>query len=158
MHAVPVRGFGFWTLTFLVVANMLGAGVFTTSGFTLASLGEPSRVLWAWLVGGLVALCGAFSYGLLVKRHPVSGGEYAFLSRAVHPSIGFVAGWVSLLAGFSGAIAFAALSFESYCRPEWIPPRAAKRPRTRAWRGAAAVTRSSRMRLTMDSLKEAWLR
>lgn len=123
MHAVPVRGFGFWTLTFLVVANMLGAGVFTTSGFTMASLGEPSRVLWAWLVGGLVALCGAFSYGLLVKRHPVSGGEYAFLSRAMHPAIGFVAGWVSLLAGFSGAIAFAALSFESYCRPEWIPPR-----------------------------------
>lgn len=123
MAANPARGFGFWTLTFLVVANMLGAGVFTTSGFTLASLRSPSLVLWAWLAGGLVALCGAYSYGLLVRRHPVSGGEYAFLSRAMHPSIGFVAGWVSLLAGFSGAIAFAALSFETYCRPDAIPPR-----------------------------------
>jgi len=108
------KGFGFWTLTFLVVANMIGAGVFTTSGFTLASLGDPSLVLLAWLVGGLVALCGAFSYGLLIQRIPFSGGEYVFLSKAVHPCAGFVAGWVSLLAGFSGAIAFAAVALESY--------------------------------------------
>ncbi len=111
---VREKGFGFWTLTFLVVANMIGAGVFTTSGFTLASLGDPSLVLLAWLVGGLVALCGAFSYGLLIQRIPLSGGEYIFLSKAVHPFVGFVAGWVSLLAGFSGAIAFAAVALESY--------------------------------------------
>lgn len=108
------KGFGFWTLTFLVVANMIGAGVFTTSGFTVASLGDPWLVLLAWLAGGLIALCGAFSYGLLVRRMPISGGEYVFLSKAVHPFVGFVAGWVSLLAGFSGAIAFAAVALESY--------------------------------------------
>lgn len=108
------KGFGFWTLTFLVVANMIGAGVFTTSGFTLASLGNPWLVLLAWLVGGVIALCGAFSYGLLIRRMPVSGGEYVFLSQSVHPFAGFVAGWVSLLAGFSGAIAFAAVALESY--------------------------------------------
>ncbi|MFT6863120.1 MAG: amino acid transporter [Akkermansiaceae bacterium] len=118
------KGFGFWTLTFLVVANMIGAGVFTTSGFTLASLGDPKLVLLAWLVGGLVALCGAFSYGLLIQRIPLSGGEYVFLSKAVHPFAGFVAGWVSLLAGFSGAIAFAAVALESYLPgnlPEKLP-------------------------------------
>jgi len=114
MARIPRKGFGFWTLTFLVVANMIGAGVFTTSGFTLASLGDPWIVLLAWLVGGLVALCGAFSYGILIQRMPVSGGEYVFLSRAVHPFAGFMAGWVSLLAGFSGAIAFAAVALESY--------------------------------------------
>ena len=114
MARIPGKGFGFWTLTFLVVANMIGAGVFTTSGFTLASLGDPWMVLLAWLVGGLVALCGAFSYGILIQRMPVSGGEYVFLSRAVHPFAGFMAGWVSLLAGFSGAIAFAAVALESY--------------------------------------------
>jgi amino acid transporter len=114
MSGTPVRSFGFWTLTFLVVANMIGAGVFTTSGFTLASLGDPRLVLWAWLAGGLIALCGAFSYGLLIQRMPLSGGEYIFLSKAVHPFAGFVAGWVSLLAGFSGAIAFAAVALESY--------------------------------------------
>ena len=108
------RGFGFWTLTFLVVANMVGAGVFTTSGFTLVSLGDPWLVMLAWLVAGAIALCGAFSYGLLVKKMPVSGGEYAFLSSSGFPFVGFVAGWVSLLAGFSGAIAYAALAFEEY--------------------------------------------
>ena len=108
------RGFGFWTLTFLVVANMVGAGVFTTSGFTLVSLGDPWLVMLAWLVAGAIALCGAFSYGLLVKQMPVSGGEYAFLSSSGFPFVGFVAGWVSLLAGFSGAIAYAALAFEEY--------------------------------------------
>ncbi|MCA9425392.1 MAG: APC family permease, partial [Candidatus Omnitrophica bacterium] len=57
--------FGFWTLTFLVIANMIGAGVFTTSGFTLAELGSPNRVVLAWLVGGAIALAGAYSYGRL---------------------------------------------------------------------------------------------
>ncbi|YCM47102.1 amino acid permease (plasmid) [Verrucomicrobiaceae bacterium 227] len=109
-----MKGFGFWTLTFLVVANMIGAGVFTTSGFTLASLGDPRMVLLAWLVGGVVALCGAFSYGLLIRRMPLSGGEYIFLTKSVHPFVGYLAGWVSLLAGFSGAIAFAAVALGSY--------------------------------------------
>ncbi|MDA7655560.1 amino acid permease [Akkermansiaceae bacterium] len=114
MRGANNRGFGFWTLTFLVVANMVGAGVFTTSGFTLVSLGDPWLVMLAWLVAGAIALCGAFSYGLLVKQMPVSGGEYAFLSSSGFPFVGFVAGWVSLLAGFSGAIAYAALAFEEY--------------------------------------------
>jgi APA family basic amino acid/polyamine antiporter len=93
---------------------MVGAGVFTTSGFTLESLGDPWFVMLAWLVAGIIALCGAFSYGLLVKQMPVSGGEYAFLSSSGFPFVGFVAGWVSLLAGFSGAIAYAALALEEY--------------------------------------------
>ena len=93
---------------------MVGAGVFTTSGFTLVSLADPWLVMLAWLVAGAIALCGAFSYGLLVKQMPVSGGEYAFLSSSGFPFVGFVAGWVSLLAGFSGAIAYAALAFEEY--------------------------------------------
>lgn len=115
---------GFWTLTFLVVANMIGAGVFTTSGFSIQSLGSPALVVWAWLVAGLIALAGAFSYGQLVKAMPESGGEYLFLSRAAHPLLGFIAGWVSLIAGFSGAIAFAATTLEEYAipiRPDWLP-------------------------------------
>lgn len=124
---VPSREpFGLWTLTFLVVASMFGAGVFTTSGFALADLGSPSRVMAAWLVGGGIALAGAWSYAQLALAIPESGGEYLFLSRAAHPMLGFVAGWVSLVAGFSGAIAFAATAFETYLvptqrRPEWLP-------------------------------------
>ena len=110
-------GLGLVTLIALVVGNMLGAGVFTTSGFALADLGSPVYVLVAWLVGGLLALCGAISYGALSRLMPVSGGEYYYLSRAVHPLAGFVAGWVSLWAGFTGAIAFAAITFEAYLLP-----------------------------------------
>lgn len=118
--------FGPWTLTFLVVASMIGAGVFTTSGFALADLGTPLRVMAAWLVGGVIALTGAWSYAQLTCAIPESGGEYLFLSRAVHPSVGFIAGWVSLIAGFTGAIAFAATALEIYLvpvgrRPDWLP-------------------------------------
>ena len=111
------RPFGLPSLSALVVANMIGAGVFTTSGFALADLGRPSFVLAAWAVGGGLALCGALSYGALARRMAESGGEYLFLARAVHPLAGFLAGWVSLLAGFTGALAFAAEALEVYAAP-----------------------------------------
>ncbi len=118
--------FGLWTLTFLVIASMVGAGVFTTSGFTLQHLGTPRLVVAAWVVGGLIALAGAVSYGQLARAMPESGGEYLFLTRAAHPLLGFIAGWVSLIAGFTGAIAFAATALEGYIlpeglRPSWLP-------------------------------------
>lgn len=108
------RAFGLWTLTFLVVANMIGAGVFTTSGFTLASVGSPGWVVAAWVIGGFIALMGALSYGQLSRVMPESGGEYLFLSKALHPAAGFVGGWISLIAGFTGAIAYAAITLEKY--------------------------------------------
>ncbi len=122
------KTFGLFSLVCLIIANMVGAGVFTTSGFALGDLGSADRVMAAWLVGGLIALAGAVSYGGLVQRMTESGGEYLFLSRVIHPVAGFIAGWVSLLAGFTGAIAFAALAFETYAfptRPAWLPPGAA---------------------------------
>lgn len=120
------RKFGLVTLTSLVVASMIGAGIFTTSGFALADLGTPTRVMWAWIVGAGIALCGAASYGMLARRMAESGGEYLYLSRTIHPIAGFIAGWVSLLAGFTGSIAFAASTLEAYLvpqgeRPPWLP-------------------------------------
>ena len=103
---------------------MIGAGVFTTSGFALTDLGSADRVMAAWVVGGVIALCGALSYAGLVRHITESGGEYLFLSRLIHPLAGFITGWVSLLAGFTGAIAFAARAFETYAfptRPDWLP-------------------------------------
>ena len=93
---------------------MVGAGVYTTSGFALADLGDPWWVLAAWAVGGVVALCGAASYGGLAGHFTASGGEYLFLSRTFGPAAGFLAGWVSLLAGFTGAAAFAAAAFAAH--------------------------------------------
>lgn len=95
---------------------MIGAGVYTTSGFTLGDLGQPHLVIAAWLIGGVIAVCGAICYGALARQFTESGGEYLFLARAVHPAAGMMAGWVSLLAGFTGAMAFAATAFESFWR------------------------------------------
>lgn len=119
--------FGLTTLTCVVIASMIGSGVFTTSGFSIQSLGSPGRVLIAWCIGGLIAVSGAIAYGELARRLPISGGEYLYLSRRLHPFAGFLAGWISLTAGFSGAIAMAALTFEAYAapasvRPTWLVP------------------------------------
>lgn len=118
--------FGLTTMTCVVIAGMIGSGIFTTSGFTLAALQSPGRVLLAWSIGGLIALCGAVAYGELARRLPQSGGEYLYLSKLVHPFIGFQAGWISLTVGFSGSIALVALTFEEYVVPaeiraSWLP-------------------------------------
>ncbi len=111
------RGLGPTTAAALVVASMIGSGVFTTSGFALADLGDPRYVLWAWVLGGLFATCGALCYGSLARAMPESGGEYHFLRELVHPLAGFLAGWISLFAGFTAPIAAAALCLQEYLGP-----------------------------------------
>lgn len=118
--AVPARRLGLLSATTLVVASMLGTGVFTTSGFLLEELGSPWLVLLAWLVGGLLAACGALSYGALARHLPGSGGEYYFLSRTLHPAAGVVAGWISIVAGFAAPLAAASLAFAEYVG-DWFP-------------------------------------
>jgi len=127
------RHLGAWSAGALVVANMIGSGAFTVSGFALAALGSPGLVLLAWLLGGAIATCGALSYGALGRRLPLSGGEYTLLSRAVHPLAGFLAGWVSLLAGFTAPIAVAALGLQAYFDA------ALGRPAGPPWIGALAI-------------------
>ena len=101
-------------VTSIVIANMIGAGIFTTSGLLMADLQNPMVMLLLWLVGGVVALCGALCYGELGAAFPKAGGEYVFLSRLYHPLLGFLSGWVSLFAGFSAAIAASAIGFSEY--------------------------------------------
>lgn len=108
------RGIGLRSAAALVAGNMIGAGVFTTSGFALADLGSPALVVLAWAVGGAIALCGALAYAGLAAELPGNGGEYLFLSRVVDPRVGFLAGWISLCAGFTAPIAIAAHGLEAY--------------------------------------------
>jgi len=109
-----LRQLGVVSATALVVSNMVGTGIFATSGFLAGDLGRPSLVLGIWLVGALFALIGAFCYSELGVNFPSSGGEYVYLTRAYGPTWGFMDGWVSFFAGFSAPIAAAALAFSDY--------------------------------------------
>ena len=108
------RQLGVWSATALVVSNMVGTGIFTTTGFLAGDLGQPSLVLGIWLVGALFALAGALCYSELGINFPTSGGEYVYLRQAYGPVWGFLSGWVSFFAGFSAPIAAAALAFAGY--------------------------------------------
>jgi len=108
------RKLGLFPLTNIVIANMVGAGIFTTSGLLMKDLHSAAVMLALWIVGGLIALCGALSYGELGAAIPHAGGEYAFLSRLFHPVLGFLAGWVSFFVGFSAPIAASAIGFTEY--------------------------------------------
>src|SRR6476620_4518956 len=100
----------------IVVADMIGVGVFTSLGFQVKDIPSGFSILLLWTVGGVVALCGVFSYGELGAMFPRSSGEYNFLGRAFHPAFGFVAGWVSATVGFSAPVALAAMAFGEYGR------------------------------------------
>ncbi len=108
------RRLGLFPVTNIVIANMIGAGIFTTSGLLMQDLRDPRVMLALWAVGGVIALCGALCYGELGAAIPHAGGEYAFLSRLFHPILGFLSGWVSFFAGFSAPIAASAIGFAEY--------------------------------------------
>jgi APA family basic amino acid/polyamine antiporter len=98
---------------------MIGTGVFSTLSFQVHALPDERAILLLWVVGGLAALAGALCYAELGAMHPRSGGEYSLLTRLVHPATGFAAGWISLVAGFAGPIAAAALAFAAYLGKLW---------------------------------------
>jgi APA family basic amino acid/polyamine antiporter len=98
----------------VVVANMIGTGVFTSLGFQLLGIQSPFVLLMLWFVGGLTALCGALTYAELGANLPRSGGEYNFLSQLYHPGAGFISGWVSATVGFAAPVALAAMTFSAY--------------------------------------------
>lgn len=108
------RPISFLTATCVVVANMVGTGIFTSLGFQVGDLPSGFVILVLWLVGGICALCGALAYGELAAALPRSGGEYHFLSVIYHPAVGFLSGWLSATVGFAAPIALAAMAFGKY--------------------------------------------
>ncbi|MGO9484467.1 MAG: APC family permease [Rhodomicrobium sp.] len=98
----------------LAVADMIGTGVFTSLGFQVRDIPSGFSLLMLWVVGGVVAMCGALSYSELAAAFPRSGGEYNFLSRTFHPAVGFLAGWISATVGFAAPVALAAMAFGQY--------------------------------------------
>ncbi len=110
----PRRRLGLWTTTALVVASMVGTGVFTTTGLLASDMPSAAAILACWLVAGLAALCGALAYAELGAAFGESGGEYYFLSRLMHPAVGFLSAFVSLVVGFAAPLAAIALAFGAY--------------------------------------------
>jgi len=102
------------TATAIIVANMVGVGVFTALGYQLADIDSFFAVIMLWVIGGLAALCGALSYAELGASLPRSGGEYNFLTEAYHPAAGFISGWVSATIGFAAPTAVVAIAFAKY--------------------------------------------
>ena len=102
------------TATAIVVADMVGVGVFTSLGFQVIDIPSGFSLMLLWVVGGIVAICGAFCYAELATMFPRSSGEYNFLRRIYHPAFGFVAGWLSATVGFAAPIALAAMAFGIY--------------------------------------------
>jgi APA family basic amino acid/polyamine antiporter len=102
------------TATNLVVANMVGTGVFTSLGFQILGITSDFALIALWVVGGVLALCGALSYAELATALPRSGGEYHYLSKIYHPSVGFLSGWISVVVGFPAPIALAGIAFGGY--------------------------------------------
>ena len=111
-----MKGLRLHTAIAIVVANMVGTGVFTSLGFQVIGIQSVFTLLMLWFVGGIIALCGAFSYGELAASMPKSGGEYHFLSEIYHPAVGFLAGWVSASVGFAAPTALAAMAFGKYLK------------------------------------------
>jgi basic amino acid/polyamine antiporter, APA family len=110
----PRRTIGFVTASSIVIANIIGTGIFTSLGFQLADIQSGFPLLMLWIIGGITALCGALCYGELSAALPRSGGEYHFLSEIYHPALGFMAGFVSATVGFAAPIALAAMAFGKY--------------------------------------------
>lgn len=108
------KGLGYFSLTNIVIADMIGAGIFTTSGLLLGQLHDPVLLLILWIIGGGIALCGALSYSELGANFPKAGGEYVFLSELFSPLAGFLSGWVSFFVGFSAPVAASSLAFSEY--------------------------------------------
>jgi basic amino acid/polyamine antiporter, APA family len=105
---------GWLTATALVIANMIGAGVFTSLGFQLIEVTNTWSIITLWILGAILAFCGALSYAELSTSMVRSGGEYQFLSEMYHPLVGYLSGWVSLTVGFAAPVALASMAFGGY--------------------------------------------
>ncbi len=108
------RKISFTTATSIVIANMIGAGIFTTSGIMASNLPSSGWVILCWLFGGILSITGALSYSELSTRMPADGGEYIYLRILYHPIAGFLTGWTSFIVGFSVPVAASAIGFSSY--------------------------------------------
>lgn len=112
---------GWKTASMLVISNMIGTGVFTSLGYQLAEVQNVWSIVLLWVLGGILALIGAFTFAELGTHYNKSGGDYVFISEGFHPFLGYLTAWTSLIVGFSSPVAIAGLAMEAYLTPFHIP-------------------------------------
>jgi basic amino acid/polyamine antiporter, APA family len=105
---------GWFTASCVLVSNIIGGGIFTTTGIMARDIGDPLLILSLWFVGGVFALGGAMIYAELGSLLPHSGGDYVYLREAYGPLVAFLSGWTSFTIGFGAAVAASSISFSSY--------------------------------------------
>src|SRR3990170_1224706 len=98
----------------IVISNVIGVGIFTTPGYVATLLPTPAALLGVWAAGGVLAFMGALAYAELAARRPQAGGEYVYFRDSFGGLAGFLTGWTSFVAGFSGAIAAGAVGIAAY--------------------------------------------
>jgi len=108
------RRLGLFSGTMAVVGGIIGGGIFRTPATVAERLRSPGLVLLAWVVGGVVALIGAFCFGELGRRHPRAGGGYVYLRESWGRLPAFLYGWTLVLVIATGAIAAVAVTFADY--------------------------------------------
>jgi APA family basic amino acid/polyamine antiporter len=134
--------FSLTTATALVIANMVGTGVFTSLGFQVVGLSSGFALILLWVLGGMIALFGALTYSEAGVMFPRSGGEYHYLTSMFHPALGFLAGWISFLVGFAAPVAASAMAMGRYLTSALaLPERPAGLPllQTSSWIAIAVV-------------------
>jgi basic amino acid/polyamine antiporter, APA family len=109
-----IHTIGWFTASCLLISNIIGGGIFTTTGLMARDLGDPMLILMLWSLGGLFAIGGAMVYGELGSRLPHAGGDYVYLREAYGPLVAFLSGWTSFTIGFGAAVAASAISFSAY--------------------------------------------
>src|SRR5438270_7637634 len=121
------RRLGPFDATMIVMGGIVGAGIFINPYVVAQQVHTPVLILGAWLVGGVIALAGAFIYAELAARLPQVGGQYAYLREAYHPAVAFLYGWVLLLVIQTGGMAAVSITFARYFSeltglhaPDWI--------------------------------------
>ena len=146
-----VKGLGPWDGAAIVVSNVIGSGIFIVPAIVAASVPNPVAMLGVWLAGGVLIFAGAMAYSELAALHPRSGGEYVYLRTAFGPLAGFLTGWTSFVAGFSGAIAASAVGLASYLG-RFIPAAADTTPLLQVGLGPAALTVSPQSVVALTSI------
>jgi APA family basic amino acid/polyamine antiporter len=127
------RKYGYWAGHFVVVASMIGAGILTTSGFTLHDTGNPAALLGLWVLGGILALCGAVTVAELATALPRSGGDYVFVGEAYGHGAAFVSGWATFVIGFAAPTAVVSHLALKYLVAPFIPQLTAMHPQGPDW-------------------------